>query len=1067
MKRTLLMFSVFLAVSGYTHTYAAVGQGSPVLSGSKIAKVASDEETNPNVGVSIGTVEAQLYSESNLNLSYFSNAEYVAQVSEGTYMGFSIVEGSWSTDSDTGEDVYDDSKTAAFVSISSTEESVTIPDNIKIGEEMIPVTKIQSGNYLYRGFTANIKNLTVPATIKSIYIDYNFSRYLDAMYMLGSAPEINSTLNVEKIYLCSKDDLSSYQENEYYNGVLIYPYGWDYDWVTVHVEKNGEFAETYLTQNDYDWSAARNVKVTGNVSDVDLSAIKNLTSLMKLDLSETSITELPESFMYGRTSLVELKLPTTISKIGNYAFYGCSGMQSFELNGVTEIGVSVFSGCTSLAYINLNGVQTIGGSAFYGCKSLNNIDLSTAVSIGNQAFGECSSLESVKLLSATNVGVWCFENCTSLKEVVFGNNLQQINQGAFRSTAIETISLPESLNSIANETFNNCKSLKTVELPSSIETIGYRAFYGCTSLEEITIPVRVTRIGSEAFNYTGIKTFKCYAVVPPTASSSFIGDGMDMTRVYLYVPPFSKDFYRNTQYWSDFYLMRSIEDQIDYILVDRPLTINLAEEDNAVVANNPEINLTYANNSEYSYIFDQTTVGQLTATGDGTLSAGQLTISGQLSSRNGYYYWQYMPTLINYADKMRADNVTNNFTLFNDNCSGKWYFISLPYDVNVSDIVPSENTHWVIRRYDSAARAAGETSSTWVSLTNGDVLEAGKGYIVSAYAGYGEDGNYHDPTLSFVSGNSLTKNNIFRSTDVIVSLTEYAAEFAHNRSWNLIGNPYPCYFDMHYLNEEFTAPVTVWNGDSYVAYSPVDDDLVLSPYEAFFVQCPLDATEITFKEGGRMHSDDGSPLYKVASRSSESISAEDRNVFNFVLSQDKYEDRARIVLNPEAKTEYEIGRDASKFFAESSENAQIYVNADVPYSINERPVNDGVATLGIRSAKEKVYTLSLTGKYSNEWNVMLTDNETGITVDLTKDSYPFTSTVNESGSRFTVRFVLNSDGQTGIGSILADFGEDSNVTVSAVNGVVVYKGRLSNVSVPTSGIYLISNGIETRKVILK
>lgn len=1096
MKKTLLTFSVFLAVVCCTLAFAANSEGRWMSVAATTPSLTSSNEEVPSYGVSIGTVDAQLYSESELSFSYFSNAEYIAKTSEGTYMGFELYY-KWVYDEETGEE-YQVVEGVSLVAINSSEEAVIIPDSIRVGDNIYPVTYINGYSNLRNGFNSNIKTLTIPSTINYVYIVYNFDRYLDAIYMLGTAPEVDGRFQVSKIYVCNRTDLVSYTTNDGFSYSSILPYGWDYEWITVNVEKNGEFAETYLTQNDYNWAAAQYVKVTGNINDIDLSAIRNLTTLMKLDLSETTISSLPDQFMYNRSSLVEVKLPSTLKSIGNDAFYGCSALQTFDLNGITTIGSSVFSNCRSLSYINLTGVQSIGNSAFSGCSKLNNIDLSTVSYIGSSAFSNCTSLEAIDLTSAVSIGRMfeesygsdSFENCTSLKEVTFGNNLHYLGSYSFRNTAIENIALPDSLTSIAYGVFENCENLLSVEIPSSITTInseafhgcsslrsvsmetglsviGSSAFNGCTSLVEVTIPPTVKSIGSSAFDNSGIKTFKCYAVVPPTAESSFIGNNMDMSRTYLYVPPFSKDFYRNTEFWSNFYLMRSIDDQIDYILVDRPLTINLEEEDNAVVANNPTIDLQYGGTYRDQNYNTQYYIGQLTATGEGTLSAGQLTVSGQLSSRSRNSY-QYMPTLINYADKMRADNVTHNLTFYNYNGSGEWHFISLPYDVKVSDIIPNDNTYWVIRRYDSSARAAGETSATWVNLTNDDTLEAGKGYIVSAYSdAYDSNGYRINPTLSFTSGNSLTKNNLFRPTDIIVPLTEYAAEFAHNRSWNLIGNPYPCYFDMHYLNEEFTAPITVWNGSSYVAYSPVDDDLVLSPYEAFFVQCPLNAAEMTFKESGRMHSNEGKTLYKAASRSREKISAEDRNVFNFVLSGENYEDRARIVLNADAKSEYEIGRDASKFFAGSDENAQIYVNADVIYSINERPVNDGLATLGIRSAKENVYTLALNGKFSDEWSVILTDNETGITVDLAKESYQFISAATENSSRFSVEFMLTNNDQSGIDSLVADFGENSNVTVTAPNGVVVYNGRLSDINVPTSGLYIISNGKETRKAILK
>ncbi len=1096
MKRTLLTFSVCAAILCGSLVYATTGQNRRMtVVQTEVSDITAKAEKTSSYGVSIGTVDARDYSTSGLNFNNFDDVEYVAQTSEGTYIGFELMNDSYTED---GQEIQVDY--INLTAINSSEETVTIPDSIRIADKTYPIERIIGSRNLRDGFNSNIKSLTVPATVNSIYIDYQFDRNLESIYMLGEAPYISSPLMVPNVYVCNKSHLAGYLNNDNYSNSTILPFGWDFDWVTVNVEKNGEFAETYLTQNNYNWDAAQYVKVTGNINDIDLSAIKNLTSLIKLDLSETTITTLPEEFMYNRASLKEVKLPATVESIGNSAFYGCFALQSFDLNGITEIGSSVFRGCNQLSYINLNGVQSIGDYAFYGCSKLNNIDLSTVEHIGYSAFSECISLESVDLASAITIGTSegggyssggnAFQNCISLKNVLFGNKLMQLAYGDFENTGVENITIPEGLSKLPSQTFRECKKLSSIELPSSLTVIDSQAFSGCTSLsslslktglttiaerafedcsslEEIVIPSTVTSIGQNAFDGTGIKSFKCYAVVPPATDGSFIGNNMDMSRTYLYVPPFSKDFYRNTQYWSNFYLMRSIEDQIDYIFVDRPITINLEEEDNDVVANNPQIVLSTGPTSKYG---DATNVGQLTATGAGTLSAGNMTINTTLATRSQKSY-QYCPTLINYADRMRADNVTVKMSLYNYysyRSDANWYFISLPFDVKVSEIIPSDNTYWVIRRYDSAARAAGETSSTWVNLTNEDTMEAGKGYIVSAVAteideeGYSNNTN---PCLNFTSGNTITKNNLFRPTDIIVPLTEYTAEFAHNRSWNLIGNPYPCYFDMHYLNEEFTAPITIWNGESYIAYSPVDDDLVLSPYEAFFVQCPLNATEMIFKETGRMHAEDGKTKYKSPAKIHTIQSAEERNVFNFEVSNDKSSDRARIVMNPDATIDYEIGRDASKFFSDNTDCAQLYVAADVNYSICERPVNNGIATLGIRSSKEETYTLSLTGRYSSEWHVIITDNVTGITVDLTEQDYQFATTKGDSNTRFSVKFQLG--GQSGIDSIISDFGAESNVTVTAIDGKTVYSGCLSEMEVPSAGIYIISNGKETRKVILK
>lgn len=843
------------------------------------------------------------------------------------------------------------------------------------------------------------------------------------------------------------------------------------------------------------------LKVTGNINLVDLKAMKKLTSIITLDLSQTSITELPAGFMSGSRTLSEIKLPETLNKIGSSAFSNCTALAAFPMNDVSVIENSVFAGCKSLKEIDLSGIETIGRSAFSNCSSIKDIDLSHVKEINDASFQECISLEHVDLSSIVKLGDGggyggSFEGCTSLKNIVIGKDISQISRSAFSHTALESVTIPEGVKYLGDKMFEYCSKLITVELPSTLtniytsafsnctslkrisfstglKTISSNAFNGCTSLEEITLPATVNSIGGGAFYNTGIKTFRCLAVVPPTISDgSFIGGSMDMTQTYLYVPPFSRDFYRNTAYWSDFYLMRPIQDPIDYILVDRELSINLEEEDNAVVANNPRIDLTTSAIRNDSYYDRYAVVGQLTAQGAGTLSAGQLNITGQISNRNQKY--QLCPTLINYADKMRADNVTHDISFYNGDYgnSGLWHFVSLPYDVKISDIVPGNETYWVIRRYDSAARAAGETSSTWVNMTNDDTMEAGKGYIISAAGGetyvddYGRT-RQRAPHLTFTSGNSLTKNNLFRPTDVVVSLTEYPAEFAHNRSWNLIGNPYPCYFDMHHLNEDFTAPITIWNGSAYVAYSPVDDDLVLAPYEAFFVQCPLETTQMTFKETGRMHATEGVSAYKAKSRKHTALSAEGRNVFDFTVIGTNGEDRTRIVLNPEAKAEYEIGRDASKFFAEGNGSAQLFVNADVTYSINERPVGDGSALLGFRGAEGEDYILSLSGKYNSEWHVMLTDNLIARTIDLTKEDYHFMGSVSEASDRFSVRFTLAGSGQSGIDSIRDDFTADAIVTVVDINGSTVFSGAMADMQVPQAGIYVVTDGNITRKAILK
>ena len=67
-------------------------------------------------------------------------------------------------------------------------------------------------------------------------------------------------------------------------------------------------------------------------------------------------------------------------------------------------------------------------------------------------------------------------------------------------TALEEISIPNSLKDIETGAFTDCKSLKSVELKDGLERICVNAFKGCRSLQKIEIPDTVTDIESDAFS---------------------------------------------------------------------------------------------------------------------------------------------------------------------------------------------------------------------------------------------------------------------------------------------------------------------------------------------------------------------------------------------------------------------------------------------------------------------------------------------------------------------------------------------------------------------------------------
>lgn len=391
--------------------------------------------------------------------------------------------------------------------------------------------------------------------------------------------------------------------------------------------------------------------------------------------------------------------------------------------------------------------------------------------------------------------------------------------------------------------------------------------------------------------------------------------------------------------------------------------------------------------------------------------------------------------------EMSAENVASHLWI----TDGKWSFLSFPYDVKVKDIIPeNEATQWVIRKYDGQLRADGEMDKTWVNMNADDVLHAYEGYIWQSAQNIGYSG-FVVPAI-----NNENKNNIFAKDDVVFSLSEYKSEFAHNRSWNLVGNPYPSYYNLRYM--DFAAPVTTWdvNSQSYVAYSPLDDDYIFYPYEAFFVQRPeYGFGYILFDKNGRQTTSE-----VVESNNAPAFDRTqevERIVLNLTLSDGAYSDRTRIVLNETANYDYELDKDASKFMSPNSLAPQFYtIGNDVPYAINERPLSDGIVPLSGTLPKAGQFTIALHTDNA-EIEMTIEDRATGAKVRLDRSDYTFDA---EAG-QLAERFVLYVKKPTGIKSI-GDTTSGENAEIYSVDG-----RRVQNMN--ARGIYIVKKGSQVVK----
>ena len=734
-----------------------------------------------------------------------------------------------------------------------------------------------------------------------------------------------------------------------------------------------------------------NVPSAGQLGHLLLNEIEQWTDVESLTLSG-SLNTADLAYLSRLTNMVVLDL----SQTDITSMTGCNGLKYLKTvmlpSTVVAVEESAFSGCNLLSSISLPNVVSIGNSAFYGCNALTSIDLPKAETIGNSAFYDCEKLSKVTMPNVREISSYCFNNCKSLKDFEFPASLEYIKYSAFYGSGLTKAILPE--------------GLKTIE---------YSAFRDC-SLTVISIPSTVTSIESNSFNTSKVTDVYCYCLVPlPTTNFS------NMAHATLHVPEFSINSYRLHDNWYNFAKTVPIEGDLEKLNINNEFAIY----DYAGLADKIDITLS--------------SDAKLTVNANSALSLGKYEQYQDLYSYDydyddNSYIYPYCTTLIA-QNAITADSVCTHLYM----CDGRWNFISFPYDVNVSDIVVPEGVLWVIRKYSGSDRA-NMTGNTWQNMTDGMTLKAGEGYIFHFYYEESDKVCVSFPSVSSDSG------TLFAHTDVTRVLNEYPAEYAHNRSWNLVGNPYPSYFNTRDM--EFNAPITVWNGDGYTAYSLLDDNYVLTPNEAFFVQRPADSNSIVFKKEGRLHYLDNYDEYRAPSAHHVSKSFSSRSVYNFVLKNSEYADRARLVVNENASMDYEINCDAGKFLSSNADVPQLYISDNgVQFAIDERPLGTGVIGLGAYFGKDGEYTLSLLDNPDSNLSVVLTDQLTGCKTDLSVCGYTFNATAGTCNNRFTVSLVNT----TAIEECVAD--EGSACDIYTLDGK-----KVTGVDNLPAGVYLVKNG---------
>ena len=896
------------------------------------------------------------------------------------------------------------------------------------------LTKIDLPKVTTIGYSAfegtGLEEITLPATIT--FIGNNAFNGIDYVTInTTKVPGLSDSLGENTVVLVPEEALNAYKTADVWKDIAgqIFAIGAKLDYeVKTTAQENAPGLLQQLDKNNLNNIVS--LKVSGTINGYDIMLFRNkMDNLHHLDLSDADIVANPYEYYQGRCTqdsilgynafselakLITVKCPKSVKQIYG-AFTGCYNLKSVVLP-------------EQLEYLgDKEGGDWISGKgSFTRCNHLTNILFYDCKEIGNCTFQQCCAIQQINIPEGvTRIGESAFYQCKSLKSIIIPNGVETIETDAFHGCGnLRKISFPPSLKEIKGYAFQDC-SLDSISLPG-LTYIGYQAFADNSNLKELRVPSTLEKIEERAFSGCNLEKVYAYTVLPISINQNTFSN---FSNTALYVPTQSVDnYYLNTQ-WSQFKEIHEFNEPYKYFYLDKEFTLEDKRFDGT-----PDIDIKEDGGLKVDGK-DNQEAGDVTIKGDGDKgNSGTLITDGNLN-----------------AKKMRFDiSVSDN----------KWYFFSFPFDIKLSDTKAPGEYKW--KMYDGSIRAD-QGSGGWVNLPdNEEWLKQGKGYIFQT----NKAGTLTLKVTKEKFG-QLDANNIMKELDVFPSGNNFDA------SWNFIGNPQTSYYNVNDLGYE--APITVWNGNSYEAVRPGDDDYTLHPFQAFFVQKPTASSTIEFKAEDRL-TKTGSEIraQETKARRLSRGFVPSRMIINLNVSDGSLSDKTRVVFNDKKSRNYEMDCDAAKFMP-LTQAPQLYSveGKGTKFAINERPM--GSVQLGFTAKKSGTFTISAVRM---DQPMLLKDNVAGITIDLTNGDYEFTSEAGTFNKRFlltpnsSVTSIADVVKKTGVNILPTEEGiqingcNGKNVDVYNLNGAQVASSNSDGMLRLSAGVYIVKvNGMSTKVMV--